>query len=275
MAVLLADIGGTNARFRWLIKGKFSPFYNYRCDDFKNAYEVIDYFIQQKKYKLNGIVLAGAGPVKAGTLKWTNRPKWNVSEKGLKKKYNLKNALVINDVQAQGEGLKTLCKCKKNTILMTAGTGLGGCFISNGCVIPGEIGQIKMENNQKLEETVSGRGIVNLYHALGGNKKINSARQIDEMRQKKERIATQAYQIFYQKWGQISAQLATAFYAEGGIYLWGGLIPKNEKDKRDFYASYQKNLPINFKKFPVHFIKDKNLAFKGLAALSNREFGQS
>ena len=275
MAILLADIGGTNARFRWLSKGKISPLFTCCCDNFKSVYDLISYFVQQNKYKLSGIVLAGAGPVNNGFLRWTNRPKWQVSEKELKKKYSLKKVLVVNDVQAQGEGLKKLYKCDQNSILMTAGTGLGGCFILNGKVISGEVGQIKTESGLKIEKTVSGKGIVYLYHCFGGDKKINSAHQIDDLRQGKDKIAVKTYQTFYQKWGQFSAQLATAFCAKGGVFLWGGLIPKNAKDKKDFYTSYQKNLPPIFKKFSAHFITDKNLAFKGLMALSVREFGQS
>lgn len=274
MAILLADIGGTNVRFKWLKQGKLGPFLTYKCDDFKSPYEAIEKVVTDSKEKLKGVVLAGAGPVQKGTLKWTNLSKWRVSEKELQKKYHIQKAIVVNDVQAQGEGLKTLYKCQKVSVLMTAGTGLGGCFIINGQVIPGEVGQIQIENNLKIEDFISGPGIVRLYHNFGGNKKINSARQIDELR-KIDRIARLSYQTFYQKWGKFSANLATALYATGGIYLWGGLIPKNEKDKKVLLDSYRKNLPNALKKIPLRLVKDKNLAFKGLASLSRHEFGKS
>ena len=217
--------------------------------------------------------MAGAGPIIKGQICWTNRPLWKISEKELLKKYHLKRVLILNDVQAQGEGLKTLYKCEKTSILMTAGTGLGSCFIVNGKVISGEIGQVKVNKNEKIEDTVSGTGIVNLYHTLGGNKKIKSARQIDKLRENKDKIAQLTYKTFYQKWGEISADLVTALYAQGGVYLWGGLIPKNEKDKKDLSTAYQKSLPSVFKTIPLRLVKNKMLAFKGLQSLSNHKFG--
>ncbi|MGN0919282.1 MAG: ROK family protein [Alphaproteobacteria bacterium] len=274
MAFLLADIGGTNARFRWEKKGKLGPLFCYKCDDFKSPYVLIEKALTDVPEKLEGIILAGAGPVQRGELRWTNRPKWKISEKEIQKKYHLKQVLVVNDVQAQGEGLKTLYRSLKTSILMTAGTGLGGCFIIGGQVIAGEVGQIKTERNLKIEDFVSGSGIVRLYRLFGGDKKIDSPRLIEELR-KKDKKAVQAYQTFYQKWGEIAGTLATALCATGGVYLWGGLIPKNEKDKKVLLDSYQKNLPKSFVKIPLRLVRDKALSFKGLAVLSHREFGQS
>ena len=272
MAILLADIGGTNARFYWYQKGKLDASFNCKCDDFKTVYAVIDLAIKSSSKRLTGIVIAGAGPVKNGTLQWTNRPQWKISEKELRRRYQIKKALVVNDVLAQGEGLKTLYKCSQTSILMTAGTGLGGCFIMNGQVMPGEVGQMKTEDGLRVEDFISGPGIVRLYHAFGGNKKIESARKIEELSNQKDKIAQKTYQTFYQKWGELSARLTTAFYANG-IYLWGGLIPKNEKDKKVLLTSYRKNLPETLQNIPLHLVKDKNMAFKGLVSLSDREFG--
>ena len=154
MPVLLADIGGTNARFCWYQNGRLGKIFNYKCDDFKTVYKAIDKLLQDVPKKLNGFVIAGAGPVKNGTLKWTNRSGWRISESELKKRYGIKKAFILNDVQAQGEGLKSIYKCSKNTILMTAGTGLGGCFIINGNVIAGEVGQIKTEEKSSFNKNL-------------------------------------------------------------------------------------------------------------------------
>ena len=275
MAILLADIGGTNARFRWFDKGQFGKLTTYSCDDFKNPMALIDLFINDVPQKLNGIVVAGAGPLQKGKLQWTNRPTWKISKKDLGKKYHVKNVVVINDVQAQGEGLKQLYRCQKASILMNAGTGLGGCFIFNNQVLAGEVGQIKIDQNTKIEDVISASGVVRLYHVLGGKRNIKSARIIDQLRSQKDTQAQQAYQTFYQKWGEFAARLATAFYALGGIYLWGSLVPVNKKDKNAFLKAYQATLPKALHKIPVRFVRFKNLAFKGLARLSDREFSES
>ena len=275
MAILLADIGGTNARFRWLKNGKLGSLFDYKCDNFRGPLDVLNQAIKDFPDRLTGIVLAGAGPVQKGTLKWTNRPKWTISEKELQKKYRIKKALVVNDVQAQGEGLKTLYKCTGTTLLMTAGTGLGGCFIINNQVIAGEIGQVRTEDGRKKEDTISGPGIVRLYHQFAGDKKIKSARKVEELREQKDASAQKAFKAFYQEWGKLSARLVTALYATGGIYLWGGLIPKTEADKKVLLNAYKNTLPKALKRIPLRLVKDKALSFKGLAALSRREFGQS
>ena len=272
MAVLLADIGGTNARFCWYQSGKLESSFSYRCDDFKKVYDVIDRFLKDFPKSLNAMVIAGAGPVKNESLKWTNRLNWKVSVKDLKRKYKISKALIVNDVQAQGEGLRTLYKCDRTTILMTAGTGLGGCFIIGNQVVPGEIGQVKMEDGFKKEDTLSGSGIVRLYHKHGGDKKIESARKIEELRLQ-DIAAEKAFATFYQEWGKLSARLATALYATGGVYLWGGLVPKTEADKKVLMSSYSATLPKIFQKIPLRLVKDKGLAFRGLISLSRREFG--
>ena len=272
MAILLTDIGGTNARFRWLKNGKIGQLFDYKCDDFNSPFDVINQALKDFPNNLNGIVLAGAGPVQKGALKWTNRPKWKISEKELQKKYRIKKALLVNDVQAQGEGLKTLYKCEKTTILMTAGTGLGGCFIINNQVIPGEIGQVQTEDGCKKEDIISGPGIVHLYHSFGGDKKIKSARKVEVLRDQKDIPSKKAFKAFYQEWGKLSARLVTALYAKGGVYLWGGLIPKTKTDKKILFTTYKNTLPKAFQKIPLRLIKDKALSFKGLATLSRREF---
>lgn len=272
MAILLTDIGGTKARFCWLKNGKLEKFVEYRCDYFRTLYDVIDEFIKSVPESFDGLVLAGAGPVKKGQLQWTNRLNWKTSEKELAKRYKLKKVLIVNDAQAQGEGLKNLYKCNQTTILLSVGTGLGGCFIVNGKVVSGEVGQIKTESGERVEDAVSGTGIVKLYHTFGGSKKIKSAREIQHLRQEKDKVAQLAYKTFYQKWGEISGRLVTALYAQGGVYLWGGLIPQNQKDKAVLLTAYKKTLPPALKKIPLRLVKDEMLAFKGLRSLSNREF---
>ena len=64
MAVLLADIGGTNARFCWYQKGKLGHLFDYKCDGFKTVYDVIEKALMDFPQKITGIVIAGAGPVK-------------------------------------------------------------------------------------------------------------------------------------------------------------------------------------------------------------------
>ena len=115
MAILLADIGGSQARFGWLENGKMGSIFHLKCDNFKTVYDAIGSFIKKYPQKLTGIVLAGAGPFKKNSLEWTNRPQWSVSQKELQKKYRIKKVLIVNDVFAQAEGLRSFYKIKKTS----------------------------------------------------------------------------------------------------------------------------------------------------------------
>ena len=271
MMILLADIGGTHARLAYLKSNKIGDITVLKCNDFKGPIELLKNFIQNQK--LSGIVLSVAGPVYKGKVQWTNRPEWQLSEAELKKKFNIRKAFIVNDMVAQAYGLKR--SKNQKALLMNVGTGLGTSLILNCQVYPLEFGSVLDEKNRKKEYYLSGHGIVHLYHELGGNRTIRSAKILDEMRQNKDKIAIKAYQKFYELWGKTAGNLATGLLLTH-VYLWGGLAPKNKNDMRFFLkAFYNKKLPNFNQKILVKIIREKSLSFNGLMNLLMHKSVQS
>ena len=266
MAILLADIGGTHARFSWLKSGKIGKVEKFICDDFKTPFDLIEFVLDKSHEKLTGILFSVAGPVKKGHIQWTNRLDWSLSENDLKKRYHVKQAVLVNDMVAQGYGLKIK---NQNALLMNVGTGLGACIILDDSVFPCEFGLTLDNDNQKKEHYLSGKGVVRLYQKISSDKKVNSAKMLDEMRADNKN-ARQAYTEFYKLWGKTAANISVAHLLDR-VYLWGGLVPKNEKDERDFLSAfYNKKYPAFHQKTRVKIVREKNLALKGLALLSKR-----
>lgn len=266
MTTLLADIGGTNARFSFLTTKGLGKVFCFKCDEFKTPFELIDRVLVLSAKKVNSLMIAVAGPVQNGCVQWTNRAKWKLSESELKKRYHLKKVHLYNDLYAQGVGLKV--PVRKTILLMNVGTGFGSCLIRKGEVIPCEFGLVLDENFEKKEDTLSASGIVRLYHEFGGHKQIKPAKQIDELR-KKDKKAQQAYQTFYSLWGKTAANLATGLILMDGVYLWGGLAPKNKKDLNLFLKAFHHPAYPKFtKKIPCTVVREEFLTLKGLKLLS-------
>lgn len=270
--ILLADIGGTHVRYTFFENGKIKPIVKKECDFFKTPLDLLDSIYKEQKF--SSAFLAVAGPVHKGKVSWTNRPNWTLSETGIQKRYHLNKVRLYNDMVAQGHGLGV--KPEKKALLMNVGTGFGSCFLCKGDVLPCEFGLALTEDNKRKEALLSGAGIVSLYHQQGGDKKITSAKKIDESRQQNDKKAQKAYELFYQLWGKTAANIATGLQATDAVFLWGGLVPKNEKDKKAFLKSfYHKNYPSFIQRVPIKIVKNKFLTIKGLMNLIKDESDES
>jgi len=270
MTILLADIGGTHARLAYLNAGKIGCMTVFDCGDFKTPIKLLETFVQKKR--LSGIVLSVAGPTERGRVQWSNRPNWKLSESELKRRFNLKKSLIVNDMVAQGYGLKL--PQNRKALLMNVGTGMGSSLILNGIVYPCEFGLVLSKMNYKQEYLISGQGIVRIYHGLDGDKTIRSAKLLDELRYQGDKKAIQSYKNFYELWGATAGNIATGLMVSH-VYLWGGLIPKNKKDMQDFLKAFHNpKLPKFNQKISVKVVREKSLALKGLAYLSKYGFSQ-
>lgn len=268
MAILLADIGGTHARLTYLKANKIGNITVLNCDDYETPIKLLQDFV--KDQKISGIILSVAGPVENGKIQWSNRSHWKLSESELKKKFNIKKAMIVNDMVAQGYGLK-LPKTQK-ALLMNVGTGMGSSLILDDKVYPCEFGLVLSKTNHKQEYLISGSGIVRIYHQLGGDKTIRSAKLLDEMRGQGDKKAINAYKKFYELWGATAGNIATGLMVSC-VYLWGGLTPKNKKDMQDFIRTFHnEKLPKFNQKIAVKIVRKKSLALNGLANLSIKKF---
>jgi len=181
MNLLVADIGGTNARFGFQ-KNVTSEikYINYlKCKDYTNIDDALDFYINSNKLKIDNMVLAVAGPCGNNIVKLTNN-NWKFNKIELSKKFKVKSFLAVNDFVAQAISftdffiskktnyskeflnqfnLKLIKKgntLKNSNLLVTGpGTGLGVCTLTsfNNCLIPieGEGGNVNFSPQNKIE----------------------------------------------------------------------------------------------------------------------------
>ncbi|MFZ6726438.1 glucokinase [Undibacterium sp. MH2W] len=141
--VLIADIGGTNARFALeTAKGKIEAIAVFNCAEFNTISEVIDSYITRPDVRsLGGAKICKAGiaianPIHGDIVKMTNHH-WEFSIESVQTEFDLQKLLVVNDFKALAMALPSLSPSQKKQIgggvaidrspiaLVGAGTGLG------------------------------------------------------------------------------------------------------------------------------------------------------
>lgn len=137
---LLADVGGTNARFGLeRARGYITDIKVYSGKDFISLAEAIRHYFQDINcYNVKHAVIAIANPVYGDQIKMTNHH-WNFSTALLKKELNLETLCVINDFAALAMAVPVLQNHQRQKIgsvisdsdkkgilaVVGAGTGLG------------------------------------------------------------------------------------------------------------------------------------------------------
>lgn len=206
MALLLADVGGTNARLAIARNGVIDPetVTRFRGDDFASFDDVIAQFLQQQDQpRISGVCVAVAGPVSGGTARLTNRD-WDFDENRLARLTDADHVRLINDLTAlgyatpalQGDGLSTLRPARPDrarngqSLVVGLGTGFNVCAVRalpGGAVtameaeeghtnLPANIylrladllGEEQAAGFRSTEETFAGRGLSRLHGALTG-----------------------------------------------------------------------------------------------------------
>lgn len=203
-SLLIADIGGTNARFA--LACTESPFFletlTFQCADFSTIEGAIDSYLETKNItQVRGICFSVAGPIQNGSVKFTNNA-WHINTSDLRERYATNNVKLLNDFAAISYSLPHL---NSQDILAIggdwpsvrtnnytygvlgpgSGLGVGGVFQRDGLPIAlmsegGHVGfaaenkfqqQVLSILHQKYERVsrerlLSGPGIVNLHEAL-------------------------------------------------------------------------------------------------------------
>ncbi|MEO8167470.1 MAG: glucokinase, partial [bacterium] len=197
--ILAGDIGGTktNLAYFTLKNGKLNPelVKSYSSKDHSTFTEIINQFQRESPLTIEQAAFGIAGPVVNGVCEATNLP-WVVNIREVAPAFGLKNAGLINDLEATAYGVlrledKDVLKLNVGTPraqgtigVIAAGTGLGeGGLVWNGTryqTLPSEGGhtdfaprnELEMEllrflltkyKRVSYERVVSGMGIVNLY----------------------------------------------------------------------------------------------------------------
>ncbi len=136
--ILAGDIGGTNIRlalFEPEGELKIIVEKKYPSREHKGLEEVVSLFLQEQKAIVTAACFGIAGPIREGRATPPNLP-WIVDAAELSKKLRIPTVHLLNDLQANANGLKALKldelflvqqgkKQMGNQALLSAGTGLG------------------------------------------------------------------------------------------------------------------------------------------------------
>ena len=181
MNLLVADIGGTNARFGFQqnFSSEISFINHLKCLDYNSIDDALNFYIKSNKLKVDNMVLSVAGPCSSNKVKLTNN-NWEFDKIELSKKFRVKSFLAVNDFVAQALSFIDFFKSNKtsfskeflkkfnlklikkgtplkdtNLLVTGPGTGLGVCSLTsfNKCVFPiiGEGGNVNFSPQNKIE----------------------------------------------------------------------------------------------------------------------------
>lgn len=203
---LIADLGGTNARFALALVGQYEPL-EVRvlpCKNYDNFYDAATDYIANCSVDIENIdvvVLAIAGPVNQPVIRFSNNP-WYFTRSEVESYFgDNKPVALLNDFDAVGYCLEALSPKDLVTIgdhseidtkspcwVVGAGTGLGvSCVVpqDNGLniILPGEGGHVDLPSCNDFEDDIlkflrirhervsaervlSGMGLENIYEAI-------------------------------------------------------------------------------------------------------------
>jgi glucokinase len=262
---LLADIGGTNARFALeRAPGQIDTIQTLRCADHAEFADAVNTYLQSNgKPSIHHAAIAIANPVQGDQIKMTNHH-WAFSIEATRRLLGLDTLLVVNDFTALSMALPHLEQSHCVQIgggqaqeggvigLVGAGTGLGvgGLIPSEGrwIALGSEGGHVSFSPSNEREAAVlqycwrtykhvsaerliSGPGLEAIYHALCDLDQIKqapalSAPQIVERAlQQHDPLCMEVIDCFCGMLGTLASNVAVTLGTLGGIYIGGGVVP--------------------------------------------------
>lgn len=263
--LLVADIGGTNARFA--ISDADGALHEVRvlhAANFPRIDEAIAaYFAELKRPLPRQACFAVACPASGPEIKLTNSS-WRFVKAELRRQFQFDRFVVINDFEALAASVPVLSGAQlaelrpgtpdpaSVSLVIGPGTGLGvGAYVPAGksawAVISGEGGHVGFAPNtdaeirlwqrmrQKYgrvsaERVLNGAGLVNIYRFMAdeAGQQVGEidAPEISRRALAGEEIAVESVLMFFDMLGSVTGDLALAFGSRAGVYIGGGITPK-------------------------------------------------
>ncbi|MBU6475641.1 MAG: glucokinase [Alphaproteobacteria bacterium] len=266
MSALIADIGGTNARFATVgADGAVENIDVFACADYASLTDAAKAYLGKYEHTAAHAVFAVAAPILGDEIKMPNHT-WVMSQKKIKSDMGFKSLRVINDFAAVAHGVPLLSPEDYYQIgegaaqkgapvgIIGPGTGLGVAavvFDERGRAIPvttegghvtmcantqrewNIIAELKREkyHHVSAERLVSGKGIVNLYQAICAldGIKPDKADPSDITKAGLDRscpACVEALDLFADLLGTLAGNVALSLGAFGGVYIAGGIVTK-------------------------------------------------
>jgi len=262
---LVADIGGTNARFALadLATRSIRKAENFRAEDFETIADAAHAYLESIGEKPSSGCFAVAGPVGGEEITFTNSH-WTFRPADIRAALKLKRFLPVNDFYALASSVHYLpddyfASVKAGagdplapTLVIGPGTGLGQALIvpfgDKRRIVSTEGGHVSFAPRTEeeiavmrfiarehprvsVERLLSGRGLVNIHRALCA---VSDTQRIslraDEITaaaiEGKYPIAVKAVDMFCAVLGRVAGDAVLATGARGGVVLGGGILPK-------------------------------------------------
>lgn len=265
---LIADIGGTNARFALCSAGGEISFpRTLSCRDYDSVSgAVTDYFkrIDYSGDSVSTAAFAVASPVLGDVVSMTNCA-WTFSISELKRSLGFDSLTVVNDFVAQALAVPILKEAQKVKVgggesapgfpiaVVGPGTGLGvsilvpqqdgswfalaseGGHATMPAPFPEEervIASLRQEyGHVSAERVVSGMGLTNLFRTLltlrGEKGESLPPEEISRRALAGDELCREAVQMMFGLLGTLAGNLALTAGALGGVYIAGGIIPRD------------------------------------------------
>ena len=261
---LLADIGGTNARF--VLKsdnGHCVAPTTYKCISFESLSEAITSYLKEMgQPDVSEAAICVAEPVMGDLVKLTNSH-WRFSQTEVRQSFGWTRLDVINDFQAIALSLPYICDSDLVKIggsvpnptsvkaVIGPGTGLGVaslvCAGDRWVPVPGEGGHVTLaasndreaavigfarekKGHISAERLVSGIGLPLLYesvcHVDGFEYSALTSEEIAHKALSEDPAACATIDMFTDFLASTSGDLALTVGALGGVYLAGGIVKK-------------------------------------------------
>jgi len=262
---LLADIGGTHARFALASSGGFGTVVTLRTADYAGPGAAVRAFLERARPAAPPAVaaLACAGPVEDGRVRLTNSA-WLIDGDGLRAELGFEDVRVINDFAAVAWAVPAFAPKDLRPIgggeaasgapaaVLGPGTGLGVATYlparGGDAVVVGEGGHVSMAavtdreaevlaaaraelGHVSAERFLSGTGLVRLYRILahldGVEAPERTAAEIADAAAAGDcPLCGATVDMFCDMLGTVAGNLALTFGAHGGVYLAGGIVPR-------------------------------------------------
>lgn len=265
MAKLIADIGGTNARFAIVANGKISDIQVLPCADYEDPAAAALSYLKNVDVKPEAGAFAVATPLDGTDKVVMTNHVWAFSIRQTQESLGLGRLQVINDFTAIANAMPYLTAEDRYQIgggevrrnmpisIIGPGTGLGvaGIVFAEGkpLAITTEGGHVTMPvtdarefalfdwlkkskyHHISAERVVSGKGIVNLYHAICGVDGVNLPEKTPAEITAAGlngtcKVSMEVLDLFCHFLGVCAGNLALSYGAAGGVYIAGGIVPQ-------------------------------------------------
>ncbi len=259
---VVADIGGTNARFALVKEGssQLHAIEKFRCADFPFFIDAVRAYLSRGHVStVAGICLAVAGPVEQDWIDLPNNH-WAFSRSELEQQLGVA-VTIINDFSAQVLSIGGLATEDFHWIgsarpvydeagviaVLGPGTGLGvAAMLPGGAIVPSEAGHVAFAPTTQheveilgqlwqryervsVERLLSGMGLANLYWAnsrLRGDERELPAPEVTAGCRAGDPVCQAAIKDFCNILGAVAGDVALSMGAMSGVYLSGGILPQ-------------------------------------------------